>query len=101
MYTPVTERADMTRTACPDPNDSRIAAAPRELDGRISDGVHVQLLWHPHDGRVSVTVNDTKTAEAFELEVRDRRRALDVFHHPYAYDSATRDSERGAAQPAH
>ena len=61
------------------------ATEPRELDGRNSDGIHVQLLWHPFDGRVSVAVNDTKTGEAFELEVRYGEHPLDVFRHPYAY----------------
>jgi hypothetical protein len=57
----------------------------RELDSRTSDGIEVRLLWHPHDARVSVAVHDTKTGEAFELPVREGERALEVFHHPYAY----------------
>ena len=52
------------------PDDPRIAAAPRELDSRISDGIYVQLLWYPHDGQVSVLVIDSKTGEIFELDVR-------------------------------
>jgi ABC-type lipoprotein export system ATPase subunit len=72
----------MIVTTSPDPDVSHIATAPRELDSRISDGIHVQLLWHPLDGDVSVAVNDTKTGETFELEVRNGHRALDVFHHP-------------------
>jgi hypothetical protein len=62
-----------------------IATGPRELDSRTSDGIRVQLLWRPRDNRVSVAVSDTKTREAFELEVRHGQRALDVFRHPYAY----------------
>jgi hypothetical protein len=62
-----------------------IATKPRELDSRASDAIHVQLLWHPRDNRVSVAVSDTKTGEAFELDVRHGQRALDVFRHPYAY----------------
>jgi hypothetical protein len=57
----------------------------RELDSRTSDGIHVRLLWHPAEDRVSVEVNDTKTCEIFELPVRDRDRALDAFRHPFAY----------------
>jgi hypothetical protein len=34
---------------------------------------------------LSVAVNDTKAGRTFELEVHDHDRALDVFHHPYAY----------------
>ena len=81
----------MIRTASPDPNDFRTVAAARELDSRTNDGIHVQLIWHPHDGHVSVAVTDTKTADAFEFDVLHGQRPLDVFHHPYAY----------AAQPAH
>jgi hypothetical protein len=57
----------------------------RELDSRTSDGIHVRLLWHPAEDRVSVAVNDTRTSETFELPVRERDRALDVFRHPFAY----------------
>ncbi len=57
----------------------------RELDRRTSDGIDVRLLWSQHDNRVLVAVNDSKTDEAFTVEVRDGERALDVFHHPYAY----------------
>jgi hypothetical protein len=60
----------------------------RELDHRASDGIEVRLLWREHDDRVLVAVSDAKTGEEFSVEVRDRRRALDVFHHPYAYAAA-------------
>jgi hypothetical protein len=75
----------MVRAHSPQPNDPQVTAEPRELDSRTSDGIHVQLLWHPLDGHVSVAVDDTKTGEAFALEVRYGQRALDVFHHPFAY----------------
>ena len=89
----------MIVTTSPDPDASHIAAAPRELDSRISDGIHVQLLWHPVDGDVSVAVNDIKTGETFELQVRNGQRALDVFHHPHAYAAETLDGARLAAHP--
>ncbi|HEX7299650.1 MAG TPA: hypothetical protein VF257_11630 [Solirubrobacteraceae bacterium] len=57
----------------------------RELDHRSSDGIDVRLLWNSRENRVIVTVNDAKTEEAFTIEVRDGQRALDVFHHPFAY----------------
>jgi hypothetical protein len=57
----------------------------RELDHRVSDGIDVRLLWRPHDDRAIVTVSDAKTGGSFTLEVADDQRALDVFHHPYAY----------------
>ena len=57
----------------------------RELDHRVSDGIDVRLLWRPYDDRVLVAVNDSKTGEAFAIEVGRDQRALDVFHHPFAY----------------
>lgn len=63
----------------------------RELDSRTADGIEVRLLWCQNDGHVKVAVTDTKTGEAFELAVRNGERALEVFHHPYAY----------AARPQH
>jgi hypothetical protein len=66
----------------------------RELDRRTSDGIEVRLLWSQNDGRVTVTVTDTKTGEAFELPVREGERALDVFHHPYAYAAQAQRQRR-------
>ncbi len=63
----------------------------RELDRRTGDGIDVRLLWCQEDGRLTVAVADTQTGVAFELPVREGERALDVFHHPYAY----------AARPQH
>ena len=79
----------------------------RELDSRFSDGIDVRLLWDSADGRVSVAVNDTKTGEAFELEVPDQFRARDVFEHPYAqqrvaaqFEEVVVDSDRFRRQDA-
>ncbi|MCQ7029707.1 hypothetical protein MRO55_24710, partial [Escherichia coli] len=68
----------------------------RELHSRISDGIHVRLLWHQHDDRVTVAVDDAKTGDAFTIDVREDARALEVFHHPYAY-AAFRGIETRAA----
>ena len=57
----------------------------RELDRRTGDGIEVRLLWSQNDGHVTVEVTDTRTGEAFELLVGEGERALEVFHHPYAY----------------
>ena len=57
----------------------------RELDHRVSDGIDVRLLWRAEDDRAIVAVSDAKTGESFTLEVAPHQRALDVFHHPYAY----------------
>jgi hypothetical protein len=57
---------------------------PRELASRHSDGISVMLLWHPREDQVTVSVADAKTGEIFELPV-ERERAMDAFHHPFAY----------------
>jgi hypothetical protein len=57
----------------------------RELDRRYSDGIDVRLFWRPSDDRTLVTVSDAKTGDAFAIEVGPDQRALDVFHHPFAY----------------
>jgi hypothetical protein len=72
----------------------------RELDGRISDGIYVRLLWPLGNGRVSITVDDAKTGDAFELVVRDGERALDVYHHPFAYTVQPRTGNRESATPS-
>ena len=56
-----------------------------ELDRRSSDRIDVALLWHERDDRVLVAVADGRTGARFEIEVREDERALDVFHHPFAY----------------
>ena len=73
--------------AHPDEVKSAAPDLPRELDSRVTDGIHVRLLWHPTDGHVSVAVHDSKTDESFELGIREGQRARDVFLHPYAYAS--------------
>jgi hypothetical protein len=56
----------------------------RELASRVSDGIHVLLLWHPVNDAVTVAVNDVRTGNQFELAVAGDR-ALDAFYHPFAY----------------
>jgi hypothetical protein len=58
--------------------------ASRELARRESDGLAVRLVWHPDDDAVTVSVNDSRTGDRFQLAV-DRKRALDAFYHPFAY----------------
>jgi hypothetical protein len=57
----------------------------RELDSRSFDGTVVRLLWCEHDGWVGVAVTNARTGDDFVVDVREGDRALDVFHHPYAY----------------
>ena len=62
-----------------------ISTTIRELAARESDGIEVRLLWCERTRKVSVAVRDARSGEAFSMDVRDGDRALDVFHHPYAY----------------
>jgi hypothetical protein len=61
------------------------STSTRELHHRVNDGIRVRLLWSEEDGRLWVRVVDHKRGAAFVVEVHDRTRALDVFHHPYSY----------------
>ena len=63
---------------------SPTTAEIRELAARDSDGIHVLLLWHPVDGALTVTVEDVRAGDRFQLAVAPDR-ALDAFYHPYAY----------------
>jgi hypothetical protein len=60
---------------------------PRELAHRVTDGLAVSLFWHRAGNTLTLEVYDSKTEEFFELEV-PRDRALDAFHHPFAYLAA-------------
>jgi len=68
----------------------------RELDHRRADGIDVRLLWIPERDRVVVAVDDTKTGDSFEIDVLAGERALDVFHHPYAYAALRSLGDAGA-----
>jgi hypothetical protein len=59
----------------------------RELDHRESDGIQVWLLWSPVTREVWVSVLDEDTGESLRVDV-DPSRALDAFHHPFAYLAA-------------
>ena len=56
----------------------------RELAARESDGFHVVLLWHPRETALTVSVEDARVGERFQLAVAHDR-ALDAFYHPFAY----------------
>jgi len=56
----------------------------RELAARDSDGVHVLLLWHPRENTLTVSVEDARVGDRFQLAVAPDR-ALEAFYHPFAY----------------
>ena len=67
-----------------------IAADPRELASRSSDGIDVTLFWSQDADRVWISVVDEKTGAWFEQDVHPAL-ALDAFRHPYAYANRVRD----------
>jgi hypothetical protein len=60
------------------------ATHTRELAARESDGIQVLLLWHPIENALTVSVEDSRVGGGFRFAVAPDR-ALDAFHHPYAY----------------
>ncbi len=63
---------------------SSVSPQARELAARESDGVRVLLLWHPDENALTVSVEDARVGDRFQLAVA-RDRALDAFYHPFAY----------------
>ena len=59
----------------------------KELDARSGNGIDVQLLWYPATDTVTVLVHDASHDDSFELAVEPGR-ALDAFHHPFAFASS-------------
>ena len=92
IHTPSTAAGIATAPSSIGPDHCHIAGVARELDSRASDGIHVQLLWYPHDGHVSVIVNDAKAGATFELEVRDGELAMDT--RPLDVDALLREAGR-------
>jgi hypothetical protein len=63
---------------------SPTARQTRELAARESDGIHVLLLWHPRENSLTVSVEDARLGDRFQLAVAPDR-ALDAFYHPFAH----------------
>jgi hypothetical protein len=63
---------------------SPTARQTRELAARESDGIHVLLLWHPRENTLTVSVEDARLGDRFQLAVAPDR-ALDAFYHPFAH----------------
>jgi hypothetical protein len=67
----------------------------RELMHRTSNGIDVSLYWSEVGDLLELEVHDAKHDESFVLSV-PKDRALDAFHHPYAYRAA---AEAAVAEP--
>jgi hypothetical protein len=63
---------------------STVASTALELASRASDGISVLLLWHPDDNALTLSVEDARAGDRFQLAVAPDR-ALDAFYHPFAY----------------
>ncbi len=59
-----------------------------ELIVRERDGIAVTLFWLRATDVLFVAVIDHRNGTSFELVLERNDRALDVFHHPYAYAAA-------------
>lgn len=66
----------------------------RELAHRASNGIEVSLFWDKVGDTLTLEVYDAKLEQYFEIEV-PRDRALDAFHHPFAYIAAAEPFELG------
>jgi hypothetical protein len=58
-----------------------------ELAHRSTDGIDVWLYWCKLGDRVTIEVVDSRLDDHLEFDVAPDR-ALDAFHHPYAYAPA-------------
>jgi hypothetical protein len=76
------------------------APMEKELAQRESDGISVTLVWHSVSGRLSVSVSDWRTGEAFDLDA-SARNALDVFRHPFAYAAVRGLLAEAASEPVY
>ena len=72
----------------------------KELSYRENDGIAVTLLWHTRTDKLTVTVRDWRTGEAFELAA-EAENAMDVFHHPYAYAARFMDEPALSGEAVH
>jgi hypothetical protein len=66
-----------------------------ELAHRRNDGIDVTMVWDSASDQVTVAVEDRKQDARFEIVVGPGERALDVFHHPFAYQ-AVREQRRSS-----
>jgi hypothetical protein len=72
----------------------------RELAHRRNDGLDIRLLWDSATDKVMVALHDARTGDGFEVEVASNERALDVFHHPFAYAAFREAAKKRAPQYA-
>lgn len=59
-------------------------AVRQELARRANDGFEITLFWDARDNSTMIDVFHTATEETISFRVPGGR-ALDAFHHPFAY----------------
>jgi hypothetical protein len=69
------------------------ATHTRELAARESDGILVQLLWHPRENSLTVEIEDVRIGDGFQFAVAPEL-ALDAFYHPFAYAAVERPTTK-------
>jgi hypothetical protein len=78
-----------TNEAAADAAECATTCSPgAELIVRERDGLVVTLFWLRATDVLLVAVADHQNGTSFELVLERNDRALDVFHHPYAYAAA-------------
>jgi hypothetical protein len=55
-----------------------------ELASRRNDGLEITLYWARADDSVHLEISNERNGSTWAFPV-DRARALDAFHHPFAY----------------
>ena len=64
----------------------------RELAHRANDGIEVWLYWEKVADLLTLEVYDGRNEQYYEVDV-PRDRAMDAFHHPFAYVAAAEARE--------
>src|SRR3954462_15433455 len=55
------------------------AMTTRELNHRTIDGLDIRMLWDPGSNLITITVNDSRTGESFEVEVGPGVRPMGLY----------------------
>ncbi len=68
--------------------------ALRELAHRRNDGLDIRLIWDSARDAVFVELVDHRSGDGFDVAVLPGEKAMDVFHHPFAYRAVREASDR-------
>jgi len=85
-------RKSLKSARSPDSSAGVFESARRVLARRPSAGADVTPYWHPTLDELIVCVWDERHGAYFEIRPQ-RYLALDVYHHPYAYEDLADEYE--------